>query len=87
MHEFESGFFVHQPAWHGLGTVLDDAPNIETAIIKAGLDWKVLERPLFTDNQEFDGKFEVNKPLNVIVRLNGEGNLQNVLFEEVIGRS
>lgn len=53
-HEFESGFFVHQPAWHGLGTVLDDAPNIETAIIKAGLDWKVLERPLFTDNQEFD---------------------------------
>ena len=54
MHEFESGFFVHQPAWHGLGTVLDDAPNIETAIKCAGLDWKVLERPLFTDNQEFD---------------------------------
>ena len=54
MHEVESGFFVHQPAWHGLGTVLDEAPNIETAIIKAGLDWNVVERPLYTDQQDFN---------------------------------
>ncbi len=36
------------------------------------------------DNQEFDGKFEVNKPLNVIVRLNGEGNLQNAKIPTIV---
>lgn len=29
-HQFESGFFVHQPAWHRLGKVLDNPPTTET---------------------------------------------------------
>jgi hypothetical protein len=33
-HEFESGFYTRKPAWHGLGTVLKDAPTIEEALIK-----------------------------------------------------
>lgn len=45
-HEFESGFFVAQAAWHGLGTVLKDAPITETAIVQAGLDWQVVEEPI-----------------------------------------
>ena len=40
-HEFETGFFVGTPAWHGLGTVLEDAPTIDEAIVQAGLDWRV----------------------------------------------
>lgn len=40
-HEFESGFFVKQPAWHSLGTVLEQPPTIEEALQLAGLDWKV----------------------------------------------
>lgn len=48
-HEFETGFFVHEPAWHGLGTVLDEAPTMEDAIIQAGLDWKVKTCPLYTN--------------------------------------
>ena len=46
-HYFESGFFVEKPAWHKLGTVLDNAPNIEAAIELAGLDWEVILEPMF----------------------------------------
>lgn len=40
-HEFETGFFVKQPAWHGLGTVLEAPPTIDQALARAGLDWTV----------------------------------------------
>lgn len=40
-HEFESGFFVREPAWHGLGTVIDTAPTSKDALMYAGLDWSV----------------------------------------------
>lgn len=38
-HEFESGMFVKEAAWHKLGTVVDTAPSIEEGIKLAGLDW------------------------------------------------
>ncbi len=41
-HDFESGFFVQTPPWHGLGTVLPDAPQTSLeAITAAGLNWEV----------------------------------------------
>jgi phage/plasmid-like protein (TIGR03299 family) len=40
---FEQGFFVREPAWHGLGVVLDDYPGREEAMRLAGHDWDVLE--------------------------------------------
>ena len=47
-HEFDSGFFVRQPAWHGLGTVLDSAPeNWEAARKLAGLDWDPIQQPVY----------------------------------------
>lgn len=45
---FEQGFFVREPAWHGLGVVLDDYPDRETAMTLAGHNWDVLELPSFT---------------------------------------
>jgi phage/plasmid-like protein (TIGR03299 family) len=43
--------FVLQPAWHGLGKVLESAPETsEQAICEAGLDWSVEKRQLFADN-------------------------------------
>lgn len=47
-HEFESGFFVRQPAWHRLGVVLPESPHVGDAIRLAGLDWRVGLAPLFT---------------------------------------
>lgn len=40
-HEFETGFVVRDQAWHGLATVLKDAPTIEEGIKQAGLEWQV----------------------------------------------
>ncbi|MBF2026369.1 MAG: DUF932 domain-containing protein [Oscillatoriales cyanobacterium C42_A2020_001] len=51
-HEFESGFFVAQAAWHRLGTVLQNPPTVEDAIVKAGLDWRVLEEPIIETGEE-----------------------------------
>lgn len=46
-HEFETGFFVTQPAWHGLGTVLPNAPSIQEALIASGLNWKAELRDMY----------------------------------------
>ena len=47
-HLFESGLFVGQPAWHGLGVLLDNAPSAEDALKISGLDWQVKQMPLKT---------------------------------------
>ena len=45
---FESGFFANNvPAWHGLGVVIEEAPNSEEAIKLAGLDWEVRQGKAF----------------------------------------
>lgn len=49
MHYFETGAFgSRQPAWHGLGTVLEGEMTWEEAYIEAGLDWQVYRSPLIT---------------------------------------
>jgi phage/plasmid-like protein (TIGR03299 family) len=45
---FEQGFFVREPAWHGLGVVLDDYPSRDEAMELAGHNWDVVELPSFT---------------------------------------
>lgn len=45
-HEFESGFFTREGAWHGLGTVLEEAPTIQEGLKQAGLDWTVVPAPV-----------------------------------------
>jgi len=51
-HEFESGFFSRQPAWHNLGTVLEEPPQTSyEALIQSGLDWRVEVNPLFANTR------------------------------------
>lgn len=40
-HEFESGMFVKEEAWHKLGVVVEEAPSIEEAYELSGLNWQV----------------------------------------------
>lgn len=42
--EFESGVFVREVPWHGLGTIVQDAPNSKEAIKLAELDWDVIQK-------------------------------------------
>lgn len=48
--EVETMFSVREVPWHGLGTIVQDAPNSREAIKLAGLDWTVESQPLFLDN-------------------------------------
>ena len=56
-HMVESIFVVRKPAWHGLGTILPDAPTSKDAIVAAGLDWTVEKHKLFTDGHEIPNFF------------------------------
>lgn len=49
-HEFESGMFVKEAAWHGLGVVLDSPPTSEEAITQAGLNWFVKKESMYLEN-------------------------------------
>jgi phage/plasmid-like protein (TIGR03299 family) len=54
-HEIESALFVGQPAWHGLGTVVQEAPAMSDAIVMAGLDWTVRKEQLqLADGRKVD---------------------------------
>ncbi len=46
---FEKGFFVREPAWHGLGVVLNDYPSREKAMELAGHNWDVVELRSYTE--------------------------------------
>ena len=48
----ESMFYVRETPWHGLGTKVMEAPASKEALQLAGLDWKVLREPIFTDTKE-----------------------------------
>jgi len=34
------------PTWHGLGTMVDEAPDSERALVMAGLNWNVVPKPV-----------------------------------------
>lgn len=48
-HAVESMFSVKERPWHGLGTILTEAPSIQEGIIYAGLDWEVKTEKLKTE--------------------------------------
>lgn len=45
-----SFFGVKEKAWHGLGEIVENAPNSEEAIKLAGLDWRVIKKPAIIEN-------------------------------------
>lgn len=58
--EVETMFYTREKPWHGLGTRVEEAPSSEDALILAGLDWRVSQRPIMTeDGLEVPG-FKVN---------------------------
>jgi phage/plasmid-like protein (TIGR03299 family) len=75
---FESGFFVGQAPWHGMGNIVpeDTRFNVHEGLIAAGLNWDVYTRPcgfqtsagLYIPQEDvFDRKGEVcgSRPQNV----------------------
>ena len=57
----ETMFFVgRETPWHGLGTSIEYAPTSKDAIIYAGLDWKVIQSDVYTDNGTLIPGFKAN---------------------------
>ena len=44
----ESMFYVRETPWHGLGTRVMTAPGSKEALMAAGLDWNVVQEPIYT---------------------------------------
>ena len=46
----ETMFYTREKPWHGLGTMVQEAPTSKDALELAGLDWRVIQRGLVTDD-------------------------------------
>lgn len=58
--EVETMFYTREKPWHGLGRRVEEAPSSVDALILAGLNWRVSQRPIMTeDGLEVPG-FKVN---------------------------
>ena len=47
----ETMFYTREKPWHGLGTQVQEAPSSEKALWLAGLDWKVLQKDVYTEGR------------------------------------
>lgn len=56
----ESMFYVRETPWHGLGTKVLDAPASKEALALAGLDWRVLQEPIYTSAEEVIDGYKAN---------------------------
>ena len=48
----ETMFSVREKPWHGLGTIVMKAPASADALRLAGLDWNVVQEPIYTGFKE-----------------------------------
>lgn len=64
-HMFESGMFVRQAAWHGLGEVIEHVPNPLEAFEVSSLNWRVNKCPLLADTPREE---RISTPYHAIVR-------------------
>ncbi|WP_313256628.1 DUF932 domain-containing protein [Lacrimispora sp.] len=46
----ETMFYTREKPWHGLGTMVMEAPASAEALALAGLDWQVIQKPIETED-------------------------------------
>lgn len=52
----ETMFYTREKPWHGLGVRVEEAPTSKQALIMAGLNWQVEQKPIMTEEgQVIDG--------------------------------
>lgn len=56
----ESMFYVRETPWHGLGTKVLTAPTSKEALGLAGLDWQVVQEPIYTETEELIEGYKAN---------------------------
>ena len=56
----ETMFYTREKPWHGLGTKVEEAPTSTDALRLAGLDWQVIQEPIYTDTGERISGYKAN---------------------------
>lgn len=56
----ESMFYVRETPWHGLGVKVSEAPNSKDALRLSGLDWNVVQEPIFTETEQCIEGYKAN---------------------------
>lgn len=56
----ETMFYTREKPWHGLGTRVETAPTSKEALQLAGLDWKVIQKPILTEDGFLIEGFKAN---------------------------
>lgn len=56
----ETMFYTRTAPWHGLGTRVLEAPTSSVALSLAGLDWRVIQKPVLTEDGLFISGFKAN---------------------------
>ena len=56
----ETMFYVREVPWHGLGTRVMNAPTSKEALELAGLDWQVVQEPIYTETEELHERYKAN---------------------------
>lgn len=56
----ESMFYTREKPWHGLGTYVSEAPTSAEALELAGLNWKVVQKNVYTDSGRMIPEYKVN---------------------------
>lgn len=56
----ETMFSTRVKPWHGLGQIVTEAPTSKDALILAGLDWKVLQEPIYTESNDLITGYKAN---------------------------
>ena len=67
----ESMFSVREVPWHGLGTIIQEAPDSAAALKLAGLDWSVKQVPVLYEGQETGHQFNVRESDNRVLGVVG----------------
>lgn len=56
----ETMFSVREKPWHGLGRIVMEAPTSKDALRLAGLDWNVVQEPIYTEFNEAVEGYKAN---------------------------
>lgn len=56
----ESMFYVREVSWHGLGIRVMEAPTSRDALELAGLNWKVIQEPVYTQSEKLIKGYKAN---------------------------
>lgn len=80
-HNIETMMYVKEKCWHGLGTMVQEAPNSEEALRLAGLDWIVEPKPVFVETDGVFGKAMEQIPGFVANTRNVDGKVLGIVSD------